>query len=125
MKPIHQYRKLNVQTSVVNATPHQLVQMLFNGARDRLNHAIGYVEHCEHAMRNEAINSVVDILSGLQASLDHEQGGEIAANLEALYDYMQRQLYRANVDNDASILREVADLLATLHSAWNEIEDTQ
>ncbi|MEQ8690853.1 MAG: flagellar export chaperone FliS, partial [Pseudomonadales bacterium] len=95
-KPVHQYRKLDVQTSVASATPHQLVEMLFDGARDRLNHAIGYVERNDHAARNEAINSVIDIVSGLQASLDHEQGGELAGNLEALYDYMQRLLFRAN-----------------------------
>ena len=122
-KPIHQYRKLDVQTSVANASPHQLVQMLFDGAHDRLNQAIGYVKRDDHAARNDAINSVIDIVSGLQASLDHDQGGELASNLEALYDYMQRRLFRANVDNDAQPLHEVSDLLGTVRSAWSAIDE--
>ena len=74
------------------------------------------------AAKSQAINAVVDIVEGLQASLDHEQGGELAGNLEALYDYMQRRLFRANSDNDTDALREVGDLIATLRSAWVAID---
>ena len=125
MNPIHQYRKLELQTSVANASPHQLVDMLFEGVRDRVNQAIGAVEREDHASRNEAINSAVDILSGLRASLDHDEGGELADNLEALYDYMQRRLFRANVENSATALVEVGDLISTLRSAWVAIDSPE
>ena len=62
---------------------------------------------------------------GLQMSLDHEKGSEIAANLDGLYDYMQRRLYRANADDDAAPLAEVTDLLNTLSSAWQTIDPDQ
>ena len=120
--PVKQYHQLDIETSVEAATPHQLIDMLFRGAHDRINQAQGCLEHHDMAGKAKAINACVDILSGLQASLDHDKGGEIAANLESLYDYMQRRLFRATVDNDMQALVEVQDLLNTLRSAWRAIE---
>lgn len=122
--PASQYRQLDVQTSVEHASPHQLIDMLFQGARDRINQAQGFIEHRDYEGKARAINACVDILGGLQASLDHENGGEIATNLDALYDYMQRRLFRANADNDLSALLEVSDLVQTLRSAWVSIDDS-
>jgi flagellar secretion chaperone FliS len=120
--PVRQYHQLNVETSVDAATPHQLIDMLFRGARDRINQAMGYMEHGDLAGKAKAINACVDILTGLQASLDHEKGGEIAANLDGLYDYMQRRLFRASADCDKQGLVEVTDLIDTLRSAWTAID---
>ena len=119
--PVRQYQSLNVQTSVGSADPHQLIDMLFQGACDRIMQAEGCLEHNDLEGKAKAINACIDILSGLQASLDHEKGGEIAANLESLYDYMQRRLFRANTDNDVHGLHEVADLMKTLRTAWQAI----
>ena len=119
--PVRQYRELNVQTSVGSADPHQLIDMLFQGASDRIMQAEGCMEHHDVEGRANAINACIDILAGLQASLDHDKGGDIAANLESLYDYMQRRLFRANTDNDVAGLREVGDLVRTLRSAWQAI----
>jgi flagellar protein FliS len=122
--PVRQYRQLDVETSVDAASPHQIIDMLFSGARDRINQAQGYMEHQDLAGKAKAINACIEILSGLQASLDHEKGGEIAGNLESLYDYMQRRLFRASTDNDMQALLEVGDLVNTLRSAWSAIEPT-
>lgn len=120
--PVKQYHQLDVETSVEAASPHQIIDMLFSGARDRIKQAQGYMLRNDQAGKAKAINACVEILSGLQASLDHEKGGDIAANLESLYDYMQRRLFRANADNDVEGLVEVGDLLATLRSAWKAID---
>lgn len=119
---VRKYHQLDVETSVDAASPHQIIDMLFSGARDRINQAQGYMEHQDLAGKAKAINACIDILSGLQASLDHEKGGEIAGNLESLYDYMQRRLFRASTDNDMQALLEVGDLVNTLRSAWTSIE---
>lgn len=116
-----EYQRLSVATAVDNASPHQLVDMLFVGARDRINQAYGHMQQCNYEAKSAAINASIDIINGLQASLDHEQGGELADNLESLYDYMQRRLVRANADNDLGALVEVSDLVATLRSAWVSI----
>ena len=116
-----QYQKLNVESVVDSASPHQLIDMLFDGACGRLKKAQGCILHGDIQGRNEAITATVAILSGLQASLDHERGGDLADNLESLYDYMQRRLFRANSDNDARAVEEVLDLIKTLHDAWAAI----
>ena len=61
------------------------------------------------------------INNGLKISLDHEKGGDIAARLDALYDYMVARLLQANIRNDAKALEEVSGLLEEIHSAWREI----
>jgi len=123
--PVKKYHQLGVETSVEAASPHQLVNLLFKGAGDRIRQAQGCIARRDIEGRCKAINSCVEILMGLQMSLDHEKGSEIAANLDGLYDYMQRRLYRANADNDAAPLAEVTDLLNTLSSAWQTIDPDQ
>ena len=120
--PVSKYHQLGVETSVEAATPHQLVNLLFKGAGDRIRQAQGCMARRDIEGRCKAINACVEILMGLQMSLDHEKGGEIAANLDGLYDYMQRRLYRANADDDAGPLAEVSDLLNILSSAWHTID---
>jgi flagellar protein FliS len=122
-RAIAQYRKLNVASVVDSASPHQLIEMLFDGARGRLKKAAGCIAHGDIKGRSVAITETVSIVSGLQASLDLEEGGDLAENLDALYDYMQRRLFRANADNDAGAVQEVLDLIATLHQAWHAISE--
>lgn len=97
--------------------------MLFEGASARLKKAAGCIAHGDINGRSMAITETVSIVSGLQASLDLDQGGNLAENLDALYDYMQRRLFRANADNDAGAVQEVLDLVVTLHQAWHAISE--
>ena len=108
---------------VDSASPHQLIEMLFDGACARLKKAAGCIAHGDIKGRSVAITETVSIVSGLQASLDLEDGGDLAENLDALYDYMQRRLFRANADNDADAVEEVLDLIGTLHQAWHAISE--
>ncbi len=120
--PALQYQKLDVQTLVSSASPHKLISMLFDGACTRLVKARSYATRGDHEARNACIGETVSILNGLQASLDQDQGGELAENLDALYDYMLRRLYAANRDNDAEGIFEVLDLVRTLQDAWQAID---
>jgi len=76
--PVRQYQQLDVETAVSSANPHQLIEMLFRGARDRLNQARGAIEHHDIESKTQSINACIEIIQGLQASLDHDQGGDIA-----------------------------------------------
>ena len=118
---IAQYRRLGVESLVDSASPHQLIEMLFDGATARLQKAAGCIAHGDIGGRSAAISETVSIVSGLQASLDLENGGDLAENLDALYDYMQRRLFRANADNDPQPIHEVLSLVATLREAWGAI----
>jgi flagellar protein FliS len=121
---INAYAKVGVQTAAMSASPHKLIAMLYDGARSAIANARFHFDGGNVEARGNAISKAVDIIdNGLRAVLDHSVGGEISANLEALYEYMTRQLLLANLRNEPNLLTEVDALLANLASAWAEIGD--
>jgi flagellar protein FliS len=118
---IAKYSRVAVESELSSASPHRLVQMLFQGALDKLAVAKGHVERKEFAKKSEHISWAISIIGGLRNSLDMENGGDIAANLDSLYEYMIRRLMEANRLNDLSILKEVTSLLGEIKEAWDAI----
>jgi flagellar secretion chaperone FliS len=116
---LNQYGKVAVGSETSFASPYRLIQMLMEGALDKIAFAKGQIERKDYAEKGRNITWAISIIQGLSASLNVESGGEIAANLEGLYDYMVRRLLVANKDNDAAILEEVASLLKEVKSAWD------
>ncbi|GMV01735.1 MAG: flagellar export chaperone FliS [Burkholderiaceae bacterium] len=115
------YRRLDLETSVAQADPHALVGLLYDGALAAIAQARGAHRSDDIAARGQATTRALRILEeGLKASLDR-RGGEIASNLEALYDYMIRQLLGANAAGDDARYAEVAAMLGQLRGAWNAI----
>jgi flagellar protein FliS len=120
--PAGAYQSVGLQTSVSHSNPHALIVLLLAGARQAILLARGGIEQKNVPLKGSAITKAIDIiLNGLRASLDLEQGGEIAANLSALYDYMARRLLRANMQNDLEALDEVLRLLTEIQEAWEAI----
>lgn len=120
-KGAKEYSQVSLQTEVMEADPHKLIQLLLEGALTRLSMAKSYIEKKDFAAKNEKIGRAIDIICALQESLDHERGGEISANLERLYDYMSRRLFEANSKNDLGIINEVMGLLSEIKSGWEGI----
>ena len=118
---LQHYKSVDLAASVQTASPHQLIVMLFQGAVESLAVARGAIERKEIELRTQKINKTIDILVNLKASLDDENGGEIAENLSALYDYCVQRLMLANRTNDAEIITEVAKLLAAVADGWASI----
>ena len=119
---ISAYQKVGVDAAIEVADPHRLILLLFAGAQAAIGNARAAMKQQQIAAKGEAISKAVDIISnGLKVSLDLEQGGEIAGQLDALYDYLVLRLLRANLDNDLAALEEVAGLLEEIHGAWREI----
>jgi len=118
---LNQYKSVSVQSSMEDATPHHLICKLLDGAMDRLAAAKGAIERKEVARKGELLGSAITIIDGLRASLDYEQGAEIAANLGALYDYMERRLVEANAASDVSIVEEVSGLLKEIRTGWDSL----
>ena len=116
------YRNIGVESMASTAAPHQLVLMLFNGARAAIAEAKGHLERHEVAAKGAAISKAISIIDGgLKASLDLNVGGELAQNLSNLYVYMGQRLLHANLKNDRGALDEVARLLQELGDAWSSI----
>lgn len=120
---LQQYTNTNVQTAVESATPHRLVQMLYEGALDRIAQAKGAMMRKDFEAKARLTNRVIDILSSLRAGLDLEKGGDVASNLEALYGFMIEQIYKASRHNSPEILEETAELLRTVKSGWDEMPE--
>lgn len=119
-----QYSNMDLQSRTEKASPHQLVQMLVDGALVRTRAAIGHMERNETEQKAELIGKTINILDGLRGSLDMDKGGEISANLDDLYVYMSKQLLQANIDNQPEHLYEVCSLLEDIQAAWNSIKST-
>jgi flagellar protein FliS len=118
---MNEYKKAGVHAEVMDADPHRLIQMLMEGALDRISIAKGAMQQKNVALKGERISSAISIVEGLRGSLNMEAGGDISANLESMYDYMTRRLMEANLKDDVEILDEVADLMRKIKSGWDEI----
>lgn len=120
---VKEYNRINIASGVEEADPHRLIQMLMQGALEKIAIAKGYMEREDIANKGVHISWAISIIEGLRSSLNLEQGGEIAQNLEDMYEYMIRRLLRANLENDASLLDEVSSLLQTVKSAWDGLPE--
>ncbi|MFU8790164.1 MAG: flagellar export chaperone FliS [Methylobacter sp.] len=116
---VNSYRS-GVFAEIEEANPHRLIQMLYEGGLQRIAVAKGALMRHETAEKGENIGRAIAIIGGLRSSLDLGQG-EIALNLDDLYDYMERRLLEANLKNDIAILDEVASLLREIKAAWDVI----
>ncbi|MEJ6654607.1 MAG: flagellar export chaperone FliS [Pseudomonas sp.] len=116
-----QYQTVNVNAQVTEADPHRLIQMLLEGGLQRIAQAKGAMEYGNVALKGELIGKAMGIVGGLRDAVDTEKGGEIAANLDNLYAFMQQRLSQANLKNDPSMLDEVAKLLREIKAGWDGI----
>ena len=123
MKGLKAYQQVNTQTSITDADPHKLIQLLYNGALERINMARARMQAKDYAGKGKLIGKAIEIIGGLKSFLDFEKGGELAARLEGLYDYMERTLFEANARNDVAKLDEVADLLRSIKDGWDGIRE--
>ena len=120
---LRNYNQVSAHGQTEGATPHRLIQVLMEGAIEKIRMAKGLMERRDIAGKIRHINWAISIIDGLHQSLDMDKGGEIAKNLEALYDYMQRRLVTANIENDTQMLDEVMGLMLEIKTAWDAIPD--
>ncbi len=113
----HRYQQMDIST----ATPEALVAKLFQCAVRHARRAAELTEASDLSERGTAISKAVAIVGELRVSLDHEQGGEIAGNLERLYEYVIDRLTEANLRRSAEPLGEALTVLTTLEEAWVEL----
>ena len=120
---IKQYANNYIETAVSEASPHKLVEMLYDGAIKNMNLAKVFIEHKNLEKKSEHINKALSIINALRAGIDLEKGGEVASNLYDLYDYCYRRLFTASVKNDIAIIDEVLAHILSVSQAWKEMPD--
>jgi flagellar protein FliS len=111
--PLQAYRQNQVET----AAPAQLVVLMYDGALKAVKKATVAMEKKDHVTANRELLRAQDIVLTLREGLDHA-AGEVADNLDRLYDYLYSRLIQANLRKDPSALGEVTDVLAQLRPAW-------
>ncbi|NUU00172.1 flagellar export chaperone FliS [Herbaspirillum robiniae] len=116
------YANIGVETGVLAASPHKLISMLFDGALVAIALAKKHMAEGDIKNKGESITKAILIIdNGLRASLNKDVGGDLALNLDSLYEYMSRRLFEANVNNNPAILTEIHGLLDEIRSAWEQI----
>ena len=116
------YMRMAAETGVSTGDPHQLVNMLYDGALAAVNQARAHMQAGRTADKGAAIGKAIRIIDeGLKVSLDRNAGGQLAFRLLDLYEYMVMRLLQANLRNDETALAEVATLLRELRDAWAQI----
>lgn len=121
MTAMRQYQQVGVQAQVTEADPHRLIQMLMQGGLDRIAQAKGAMEREAYAEKGVLVGKAINIIGGLRDGLDKQVGGELAENLDRLYEFMTMRLFEASRHNDASKLDEVAGLLREVKAGWDGI----
>lgn len=118
---IGHYNQVSRVSGVTDADPHRLVLMLLEGALGKIAAVKGLMLRGDIAKKGELISQAISIIVGLRSSLNKNAGGEIAENLDRLYEYIEAQLLQANIKNDVSILDEVTGLLKEVKAGWEAI----
>lgn len=120
-RKLESYRRVDLSTKVLNANSHQLIQMLYDGAIERLAVAKGALSRDDTAVKGLMIGKAISIISGLRNALDMEVDSELPQTLDQLYEYMQFRLLEANSRNDAGMIEEVLELIKVVKSGWDEL----
>ena len=107
-----------LESRVLAADPVELVSLLYEACTQAVREARRYLAAGQIAERSREINKACAIVIELATSLDHDRGGEISQRLALLYDYMERRLLQANMQQSDAPLADVLGLLTTLSEAW-------
>jgi flagellar protein FliS len=117
-------KSINIKAEPVDEiTPYQVITMLLDGALERVDQAIISLDEGDLDEANALVAKTIAIVGGLRESLNTAQGGELANNLDLLYEYIVGQLHVIDdYDEPVIILDEVRKLLTEVHLGWVEIE---
>ena len=115
------YQSVGTYSAVSAADKLSLVKLMMQGARDRIAKAKAHLRRGEISGKGEEISRAIALIDGLRASLDRDDGGDIARNLDSLYEYMMRRLLGANLNDDVDALDEVASLMGELQDGWQGV----
>lgn len=116
------YQTAGLEAEILGSSPHRLIKLLFDGAFAHICKARQHMLAGNIQGKAEAITRAVDLISrGLRASLNLNEGGELAQSLDDLYEYIGLQLVKAHLQNDPALLDEAEKLLWQLADAWEKI----
>lgn len=120
-QPLGHYATVNAYGAAESDNGLTLILDMMRGAQDRIASARGHMERKEAQGKGEQLGKAIALIDGLRGALNVDAGGDIAGNLDALYDYMNRRLVEGNATDDPKALDEVAALLGEIREAWEGV----
>lgn len=111
-----------MQQQQENISSHQVISLLLDGALERVTQAKACIDDGNFEDKNIIVGKILGIINGLRGSLNFQEGGDIAVNLDALYDYMINRIDGASPESEAEVLDEVSGLISQVKSGWDEIQ---
>lgn len=118
---LRHYRSAGSAAAMYDASQHQMILMLYNGAIESLGRVQAAMANDDKITKNKSVRAALDIIGYLRGILSQDTANKTAKNLSSLYEYMVGRLSRANVMNDADGVREVSKLIAEIKAGWEEI----
>ncbi|UGA54013.1 flagellar export chaperone FliS [Vibrio sp. DW001] len=115
------YKKVSVDSQLSAASPHKVIQMLMAGAIERLVQGKAAMAQGNIAVKGERLGKALDIVISLRTCLSMDEGGDVAQNLDQLYEFMITQIALANVESNPQAIDDVVDILREIKSAWDQI----
>jgi len=123
MSTYSNYQNAYKKASVNTLDQNKLIIMLYDGAIKNANFAVEYMKSGEIEKVHDSLIKTKNIVTELLATLNMENGGEIAKNLKSLYSYMFSLLIEANMEKKSKPVLTIIDLLKELRGAWVQIRE--
>lgn len=123
-KGIQAYQKDSLRSDLASADPHRVIQLLMQGALERLAQGKGAIERKDFETKSVCLTKATEIINALRDALEPEFNPELSENLDSLYEYMIFRINEASRQMDMSILDEVSSLLLTIKSAWDQVSES-
>ncbi|QIZ76800.1 flagellar export chaperone FliS [Ferrimonas lipolytica] len=120
--PFAAYQQSSVEARAASANQHDLVRMLLEACLDELTKIEGHIDNRRIAEKGASVDKCLNIIMGMDAMLDMENGGELAANLHQLYDFCHRQLLSASINSDTTKLAPIVQVITDINDGWQHFE---
>ena len=117
------HRMAYLESEILSASPLRLVELLYRGAIEAASQAFSAAKKGDALQRAHHVNRAHAILTELSLSLNHAAGGELSRDLAELYDYLQRRLTQASIEQSAEPISDVIRILGTLLEAWEALSN--
>lgn len=117
------YKKVNIESSIMESSPHQVIVMMFDGALQSISVAKGAIERKDLELKSQSVSKFVNIMSAMRASLDFDAEPEVSQRFDDLYAYCIDVINDVSISLDVSRIEEVTNLLKPLRNAWFEMPE--
>ena len=117
------YKKVNIESNILGAEPHQIITMMFDGALQSIAIAKGAIERKDLELKSQSMTKFINIITALRTSLDFNAEPEISKQFDDLYSYCLERMNDISVSLDVSGISEVTELLSPLRDVWSEMPE--